>query len=89
VTPGLPLGPHPCNPSCLGHEPKAKVAIDKVLRNYSSSTFYNINIAKISINLKYYDIHCCNLKLKEKLDHILVMGLHTREVPKSIYNLFV
>jgi hypothetical protein len=26
VTPELPLGPHPCNPFCLGHEPKARVA---------------------------------------------------------------
>jgi hypothetical protein len=26
VTPRLPLGPHPCNPFCLGHEPKARVA---------------------------------------------------------------
>jgi hypothetical protein len=26
VTPGLPLGPHPCNPFCLGREPKARVA---------------------------------------------------------------
>jgi hypothetical protein len=26
VTPRLPLGPHPCNPFCLGHEPKASVA---------------------------------------------------------------
>ncbi len=27
MTPRLPLGPHPCNPFCLGHEPKARVAI--------------------------------------------------------------
>jgi hypothetical protein len=26
VTPRLPLGPHPCNPFCLGREPKARVA---------------------------------------------------------------
>jgi hypothetical protein len=26
VTPGLPFGPHPCNPFCLGHQPKARVA---------------------------------------------------------------
>jgi hypothetical protein len=26
VTPGLPLGPHPCNPFCLGCEPKARLA---------------------------------------------------------------
>jgi hypothetical protein len=26
VTPGLPFGPHPCNPFCLGREPKARVA---------------------------------------------------------------
>jgi hypothetical protein len=26
VTPRLPLGPHPCNPFCLGCEPKARVA---------------------------------------------------------------
>jgi hypothetical protein len=25
-TPGLPLGPHPCNSLCLGREPKARVA---------------------------------------------------------------
>jgi hypothetical protein len=25
VTPRLPLGPHPCNPFCLGREPKARV----------------------------------------------------------------
>jgi hypothetical protein len=25
VTPGLPFGPHPCNPFCLGREPKARV----------------------------------------------------------------
>ncbi len=49
-----------------------------------SSTFHNTNIAKISTNLKYYDSCCCSLKIKEKLDHILVMGLHTKEAPKSI-----
>jgi hypothetical protein len=26
VTPRLPLGPHPCNPFCLGREPKVRVA---------------------------------------------------------------
>jgi len=26
LTPGLPLGPHPCNSLCLGREPKARVA---------------------------------------------------------------
>jgi len=26
LTPGLPLGPQPCNPLSLGREPKAKVA---------------------------------------------------------------
>jgi hypothetical protein len=26
VTPRLPLGPHPCNPFCLGREPKNRVA---------------------------------------------------------------
>ncbi len=26
MTPGLPFGPHPCNPFCLGHEPKTRVA---------------------------------------------------------------
>ncbi len=26
MTPRLPLGPHPCNPFCLGREPKARVA---------------------------------------------------------------
>jgi hypothetical protein len=26
VTPRLPLGPHLCNPFCLGREPKARVA---------------------------------------------------------------
>jgi len=26
VTPGLPLGPHPCNPFCLGRELKVRVA---------------------------------------------------------------
>jgi hypothetical protein len=26
LTPRLPLGPHPCKPFCLGHEPKARVA---------------------------------------------------------------
>jgi hypothetical protein len=28
VTPRLPLGPHPCNPFCLGREPKARVATE-------------------------------------------------------------
>jgi hypothetical protein len=30
VTPRLPLGPHPCNPFCLGREPKARVTTPKV-----------------------------------------------------------
>ncbi len=32
MTPGLLLGPHPCNPFCLGREPKARVAIVEVER---------------------------------------------------------
>ncbi len=31
VTPGLPFGPHPCNPFCLGREPKARVATIQVV----------------------------------------------------------
>ncbi len=31
MTPRLPLGPHPCNPSCLGREPKARVATHKAI----------------------------------------------------------
>jgi hypothetical protein len=42
VTPRLPLGPHPCNPFCLGREPKARVAtMTPMLRSYLVSYFAN------------------------------------------------
>lgn len=40
-----------------------------------SFTFHNINIAKISTNLKYYDNHCCNSKIKEKIGSHLGDGI--------------
>ncbi len=34
VTPRLPLGPHPCNPFCIGREPKARVATRRMTYCY-------------------------------------------------------
>ncbi len=31
MTLGLPLGPQPCKPFCLGHEPKVRVATNFIL----------------------------------------------------------
>ncbi len=39
LTPGLPLGPQPCNPLCLGCEPKARVAT-VILRWLSTNCLY-------------------------------------------------
>ncbi len=38
VTPGLPLGPQPCNHFCLGRKPKARVATDKNMTKFHEKT---------------------------------------------------
>jgi hypothetical protein len=47
VTPRLPLGSHPCNPFCLGREPKARVA---------TKTLYAFEVVKHLCNLLSYPI---------------------------------
>jgi len=39
VTPGLPLGPQPCNPFCFGCKPKARVTIVKIVEKSFSKNF--------------------------------------------------
>jgi hypothetical protein len=40
VTPRLPFGPHPCNPFCLGHKPKVRVATHNILTLLSHLSCY-------------------------------------------------
>jgi hypothetical protein len=44
VTPELPLGPHPCNPFCLGREPNARVMTLNLNNNY--------NLTKLDISIQ-------------------------------------
>jgi hypothetical protein len=41
VSPGLPLGPQPCNPSCLGRKPKARVVTMLVAHDFVTANQWN------------------------------------------------
>jgi hypothetical protein len=43
LTPGLPLGSQPCNPFCLGHEPKARVVTGTLNMWHKRAYFYMFN----------------------------------------------
>jgi hypothetical protein len=64
VTPGLSLGPHPCKPFCLGHEPKARVATKKPTPHYCCSSnqcafgiFFNLKNTSQNKNPKHKLAH--------------------------------
>jgi hypothetical protein len=54
VTPGLPFGLHPCNPFCLGREPKARVATIVLLWMINESDWWKKKNSKLLYHLLHW-----------------------------------
>lgn len=59
---------------------------DKVEKHHLSSTFPNTIIQKISPTWNVLNNHYCNTTLKDKLNHILGMGLLSKRFQMKVLN---